>query len=105
MNLLNKERGTLAKLLPSLDETLSNIPLGVMEKPGNPAIAIFREVGGCGLLIPREYGGLEATAQQALHVQCAIASRSPSLAIATTIPRRRYTRLRRAPAVPVANCA
>lgn len=85
MNLLNKERGTLSKLLPSLDSNLSDIPFDLMERPGNPAIAVFREVGGCGLLIPPEYGGIGATPLQALHVQCAIGSRAPSLAIATTM--------------------
>ena len=85
MTLLNKERGTLSKLLPSLDSALSDIPLDLMEKPGNPSIAVFREAGGCGLLIPPEYGGVGATALQALHVQCAIGSRAPSLAIATTM--------------------
>jgi alkylation response protein AidB-like acyl-CoA dehydrogenase len=85
LNLLAKERDTLSKLLPSLDATLSRFSLDVMEKPGNPAIAIFREIGGCGLLIPRQHGGLGTTPQQALHVQCAIGSRAPSLAIATTM--------------------
>ncbi|MDQ3920448.1 MAG: acyl-CoA/acyl-ACP dehydrogenase [Acidobacteriota bacterium] len=85
MNLLSKERGTLVELLPSLDTILSDIPLDVMEKPGNPSIAAFRDIGGCGLLIPRECGGLGATPLQALQVQCAIASRAPSLAVATTM--------------------
>lgn len=85
LNLLKQERETLSKLLPSLDETLSGLALGVTEKPGNPSISIFREMGGCGLLVPRDYGGLGATASEAVRAQCAIASRSPSLAIATTM--------------------
>ncbi len=85
MNLLNKERDTLGKLLPSLDETLAGLSFDVMEKPGNPALAVFRDSGGCGLLIPRDFGGLGASPLQALQVQCAIGSRAPSLAIATTM--------------------
>ncbi|MGB8507544.1 MAG: acyl-CoA dehydrogenase family protein [Pyrinomonadaceae bacterium] len=85
MNLINKERDTLDKLIPTLDASLSALPLDVMEKPGNPAIAVFREAGACGLLVPREYGGLGATPLQALQVQCAIGSRAPSLAVATTM--------------------
>jgi alkylation response protein AidB-like acyl-CoA dehydrogenase len=85
LNLLKKERETLALLLPALDETLRAMPLGLTEKAGNPSIQTFREMGGCGLLIPREYGGLGATPRQALHAQFAVASRSPSLAVATTM--------------------
>lgn len=56
-----------------------------MERPGNPAIPLFRELDGPALLIPREHGGKGATPLQAIHVQAAIANRSPSLAIATTM--------------------
>lgn len=85
MNFLRQERETLSTLIPTLDDELSRIPLLTMEQPGNPAIALFRKLGGTGLLIPCEYGGKGATPLQALRVQCAIANRAPSLAIATTM--------------------
>jgi alkylation response protein AidB-like acyl-CoA dehydrogenase len=56
-----------------------------MERPGNPALRLFREAGGPGLVIPAEHGGLGATPLDAIRVQRAIGSRSPSLAVATTM--------------------
>lgn len=85
MNLLKQERATLAEFLPTLYETLAQTPLLEMEKPGNPAIRVFRELGGTGLLIPTKYAGLGATPLQAVRIQRAIASRAPSLAIATAM--------------------
>lgn len=85
MNFLRQERETLAALIPSLDDQLSSMALMSMEQRGNPAIAVFRELGGSTLLIPAEYGGKGATPLQALRIQCAIGNRAPSLAIATTM--------------------
>ncbi|ARV59838.1 oxidoreductase [Nostocales cyanobacterium HT-58-2] len=85
MGFLEQERATLAKYLPKLDETLAKIPLLDMEKPGNPAISEFREQGGTNILIPIQYGGLGASLVEAVQMQRAIASRSPSLAVATTM--------------------
>jgi len=85
LNFLAQDRETLRALFPSLDEALANIPLMTMEQPGNPAISVFREFGGPSLLIPGVYGGKGATPVQALRIQRAIASRAPSLAIATTM--------------------
>ena len=85
MTLLARERETLNALFPSLDEALAALPLMQMEQPGNPAIALFREHHGPSLLIPRDYEGKGATPLEALRVQVAIANRSPSLAVATTM--------------------
>ena len=85
MNFLKRERGTLEAVLPSLDARLAEFSLADMEKPGNPTIGIFRDIGGPGLLVPTEYGGAGLTPLQAMRVQFAIASRAPSLAIATTM--------------------
>lgn len=85
MNFLKQERTILKEFLPDLDEKLVDIPLLEMEKPQNPAIQIFRELGGPGLLIPTKYKGLGATPVEAVRIQRAIASRAPSLAIATTM--------------------
>ena len=85
MTLLAREREQLNALFPSLDEALAALPLMQMEQPGNPAIPLFREHRGPSLLIPRDYEGKGATPLQALRVQIAIANRSPSLAVATTM--------------------
>lgn len=85
MSFLKQERATLEELLPGLDAALSRIPLMEMERPGNPALVIFRELGGPGLLIPKRFGGRGASPLQAVQAQRAIACRSPSLAVATTM--------------------
>jgi alkylation response protein AidB-like acyl-CoA dehydrogenase len=85
MNFLKQERAALASLLPGLDAALAQLPLLEMEKPGNPSIPMFRQLGGPGLLIPTQLGGRGASPLQALQVQRAIACRAPSLAVATTM--------------------
>jgi alkylation response protein AidB-like acyl-CoA dehydrogenase len=85
VNFLKQERTTLKEFFPDLDEKLAHIPLLSIEKPQNPAIQIFRELGGPRLLIPNKYEGLGATPVEAVRVQRAIATRAPSLAIATTM--------------------
>jgi alkylation response protein AidB-like acyl-CoA dehydrogenase len=85
MNFLRQERETLEKLLPGLDAALSAIPLMEMERPGNPSIPVYRELGGPGLLIPTQLGGRGASPLQAVRAQRAIACRAPSLAVATTM--------------------
>jgi alkylation response protein AidB-like acyl-CoA dehydrogenase len=85
MNFLKQERATLEKLLPGLDAALAGIPLPDMERPGNPAIPTFRRLGGPGLLVPTRFGGRGATPLEAVRAQRAIACRSPSLAVATTM--------------------
>ena len=85
MNFLRQERETLEKLLPGLDEALARIPLMEMERPGNPSIPVYRQLGGPGLLIPTRLGGRGASPLQAVCAQRAIACRAPSLAVATTM--------------------
>jgi alkylation response protein AidB-like acyl-CoA dehydrogenase len=85
MNFLRQERETLEKLLPGLDEALARIPLMEMERPGNPSIPVYRQLGGPGLLIPTRLGGRGASPLQAVRAQRAIACRAPSLAVATTM--------------------
>jgi alkylation response protein AidB-like acyl-CoA dehydrogenase len=85
VNYLKPERATLEKLLPGLDAALAEIPLLEMERPGNPAIPLYRRLGGPGLLIPTRFGGRGASPLQAVRAQRAIACRSPSLAVATTM--------------------
>lgn len=85
MRFLAAERAVLARLLPGLDETLAGMPLLDMERPGHGALRAFREHGGPALLVPARHGGLGATALEAVRLTRAVASRSPSLAVATTM--------------------
>ncbi|MEA2687334.1 MAG: hypothetical protein QOE93_2529 [Actinomycetota bacterium] len=85
MNFLRPARETLDRLLPGLDKQLADIPLLDLEKPGNEGLALFRAAGGPGLLVPSDLGGLGASMVEAVQVQRAVGSRSPSLAVATTM--------------------
>lgn len=85
LNFLKRERATLEQFLPSLDEKLAAIPLTEIEKPGNPGLAMLRELEGTALLVPTQHGGKGATAVEAIQIHRAVASRSPSLAIAMTM--------------------
>lgn len=83
--LLQKERETMEHFLPGLDAKLAELPLMVMESPGSPALKLFREHGGPGLLVPKDYGGLGANPLEVAQIHRALGSRSPSLAIATNM--------------------
>ncbi|MEV7013918.1 hypothetical protein [Streptosporangium sp. NPDC051022] len=85
MRFLERERATVAKLLPGLDESLRAVPLMELEGPSGTGIRLFRESDGPGLLVPTAYQGRGATALDALRVQRALGSRAPSLAVATTL--------------------
>jgi alkylation response protein AidB-like acyl-CoA dehydrogenase len=83
MSFLVRERACLERFLPGIDAVLAGTPLLELERPGNEALAAFRAAGGPALLVPREYGGLGASLPEAVRVQRAVGSRSPSLAVAT----------------------
>ena len=85
MNFLKRDRETLEKFLPTLDARLQTIPLTEIEQPGNPGLAILRELEGTGLLVPAQHGGKGASAAEAIQIHRAVATRSPSLAIAMTM--------------------
>jgi alkylation response protein AidB-like acyl-CoA dehydrogenase len=85
MNLLAEERGALDNYIPGLDKYLSEIPLAELERPGNGVLRKFRELGGPALVVPAEYGGRGASLADAVRVQRAVGSRSPSLAVASTM--------------------
>jgi alkylation response protein AidB-like acyl-CoA dehydrogenase len=84
-NFLKAEREVLDSFLPGLDKYLADTPLLELEKPGNGALQTFREMGGPALLVPEEYEGKGATLLDAVRIQRAIGSRSPSMAVATTM--------------------
>lgn len=85
MRFLETERGVLQRSLPGLDEALTAVPPGDLERRGSPGTTVFREAGGPGLLVPADLGGIGASPLEAVRVQRAIGSRSPSLAVATTM--------------------
>lgn len=85
MIFLERERAVLESFMPGLDEALAEIPLGLLESKEGPAIDLFRESGGPGLLVPVAMGGRGATPLDAICVQRALGARSPSLAVATTM--------------------
>ncbi|MEV0624017.1 acyl-CoA dehydrogenase family protein [Nonomuraea sp. NPDC050404] len=85
MRFLERERATVARLLPGLDESLRAVSLMELEGPSAPGIELFRDSGGPGLVVPTAYQGRGATALDALRVQRALGSRAPSLAVATTV--------------------
>ncbi|MEV6752681.1 acyl-CoA dehydrogenase family protein [Streptomyces sp. NPDC051214] len=85
MRSMNTARRTCEEFLPGLLAALDAIPLADLERPGSPAINLFRAHGGPGLVIPRTYSGSGATPTQALDVTRALAAVAPSLAVATTM--------------------
>lgn len=85
MRFLKRERDTLDEILPGLDSALCAVPLSELERPDNIGLKAFKMAGGPALLVPSEHAGLGADPVQAMRVQRAVASRSPSLAIATTM--------------------
>jgi alkylation response protein AidB-like acyl-CoA dehydrogenase len=85
MNLLRAERDTLDAYIPGLDKYLSETRLLELERPGCGALRKFRELGGPALLVPAEYEGKGASLPDAVRIQRAVGSRSPSLAVATTM--------------------
>ena len=85
MQYMAQERQTLERLLPGLDGWLAAQDLQELERAGNGALAQFRAAGGPGLVVPVVHGGLGASPLDAIRVQRAVGSRSPSLAVATTM--------------------
>lgn len=85
MRLLRAERDALEAALPGLDARLREIPFDDREGTAAPTIALYRDAGGSGLLIPAELGGSGVDPRGGARIQRAIASRSPSLALAATM--------------------
>ncbi len=79
------DRLTMERLVPGLDKALAEVPLEILESRQSPAIRLFRESPGPGLLVPAESGGAGASMLEAVRVQRALGARSPSLAVATTM--------------------
>lgn len=85
MRSLELARDLTEQHLPGLTKALEAIPYEERETPGSQVIGLFRDHGGAGLLVPKEYGGLGADVLEAVRVQRAVGSLSPSLAAATAM--------------------
>lgn len=85
MRSLDTARDLCGYYHPGLIKALGDIPYEQREAPGSPVIDLFRGHGGAGLLVPKEYGGHGADPLDAVRVQFALGSLSPSLAAAATM--------------------
>ncbi|MEU3355400.1 acyl-CoA dehydrogenase family protein [Streptomyces sp. NPDC037389] len=85
MRSLEHARELTERFFPGLLKTLESIPYAEREARGSQVIGLFRDHGGAGLLVPTEYGGLGADVLEAIRVQRAVGSLSPSLAAATAM--------------------
>jgi alkylation response protein AidB-like acyl-CoA dehydrogenase len=85
MRSLNEARQTCERFHPGLIARLARLPLAEREAVGSPVFEDFRACGGPGLLVPVEYGGPAAGPLEAVRVQRALGSLSPSLAVATVM--------------------
>lgn len=83
--LLAKERLVLDEYFPGLDDKLTSFSFMERESQGNECMDLIKQMGVPSLMIPIEYGGKGASALDAIYIQRAIGSRSPSLAIALTM--------------------
>jgi alkylation response protein AidB-like acyl-CoA dehydrogenase len=82
---LQEDRELLAKHLPGLEEQLAAAGLHDLERPSSPAIEWFREAGGPSLFVPSDLGGQGVGLAAGVRLQRALASRAPSLGVATTM--------------------
>jgi len=82
---LEADRKLLDSHMPGLREALGKHELAELEQPRGPGIDAFKQAGGTAMLVPAEHKGSGAAAVDAVRVQRAIGSLSPSLAIATTM--------------------
>jgi alkylation response protein AidB-like acyl-CoA dehydrogenase len=85
MRFMEVDHNTCDRLLPGLREKLDAIPLAELESEDSPAIELFRQHGGSTLLVPATFGGLDASALDAVRVVRTLGSVAPSMAVATAM--------------------
>jgi len=85
MSLLAYEYKVMDRLMPSLREELIRTGYQTLEESEGLGYSLFKEHSGCGVLLPEAYQGKGATALDAVALQLAMGSLSPSLAIGTTM--------------------
>ncbi|WP_169988192.1 acyl-CoA dehydrogenase family protein [Microbispora sp. H10836] len=85
MRTMDEARAVCERHLPGLLAKLAAVPLLELEKPGNPALELFKASGGPGLVIPKAYEGRGVTPMEAIQVTRAIGAAAPSLSVASTM--------------------
>ena len=85
MRFMETDRSTCERLLAGVLASLGVVPRADLESDGGPAIELFRTHGGSNLLVPADYGGLDATALDAARVVRALGSVAPSMTVATAM--------------------
>jgi len=85
MRFMSRELRTAERFVPGLDARLRALPPSVLESPESPGLALFRECGGPGLLIPKDKGGLGASLWEAAQIHRLLGAHSPSLSIAVNM--------------------
>jgi len=82
---LEADHEVLERYMPGLRDVLSGHELNDLEQPKGPGIDAFRKAKGAVLLVPSRHKGSGATAVDAVKIQRAVGSLSPSLAVASTM--------------------
>lgn len=85
MNYMRKEYEVFDKYFPGLRDEILSTEFWANEKENSRVAEIYREHGGPKLLVPKIYGGLGASAADAVAVHRILGSLSPSLAIVATM--------------------
>ena len=85
LEILRESRELLEQLAPGFDAALHDISFLHRESAAGGVVALFKHAGPVALLIPKAAGGCGASMLDAVHIQFALGSRSPSLAVATTM--------------------
>lgn len=82
---LQEAREACKRAHPGLLQKVEQLPFMEREVEGSSVVEYFRAGGGPGLLVPRDFGGLQASSLEAVQVQRALAAASPSLGVATVM--------------------
>lgn len=85
MKFLERERAVLEQFAPGLDRALAELDFERREAHESPALELLAQSGAPKLVVPRDLGGLGATALEAVRFQRALGGRSPSLGVAATM--------------------
>lgn len=85
MRSLDSARAVCDRYHPGLLKALEEIPFAEREALGSPAIGVFRQHGGVGLMVPTQFGGHGADPLDVVRVQRAIGAASPSVAAGVTM--------------------
>ena len=83
--MLNRERMFLSSMVPSIDKVLSDCSMMELEQNSQRLVGLLKSDKLPGMFVAEEYGGMGMTGMQAVMIQMALASRSPSLALMMTM--------------------